>query len=512
MVSKKRSRLVVLAFAAAAATALAGCSSSAGATSGSTDSGQLVIASPTASQGWSGDSCVSDLQTNGMVYDSLLRIKTPGGNGLAPGLAKSYSYDAATHVYTFNLRPNATFSNGSPVTAADVVFSMNQWRAGKVSGSYYATIGSETAVSKDVVTVQMKQADTFLPKLLTWCTSTIYPNNFAGETSKAFFAKPIGAGPYKVVSSADLTGPSEVLTLAPNPHFYGWTSKNHGIKQVVVKTISDASQRAVQFKAGDIDIIEGVDSATEAAIGAKNVVRAKPDQMNAILANLKSGPTADPDVRAAIADAIDRKAIASALDDGSEPATGVLPVNVPGSTPPTHPYVTDVPAAKALMKKSKYPNGVTISYLYDPSDKAADTTAQILVSQLKKIGITLKLVTSDSNTVTSRQGSGNFQLSTAGASAISPTIFDPISYYQAAAYPYSGADMSVINKVFLDGTATTSLTQQKADAREFQDDALKQNALIGVVNARASWAVQPRVKGFEALQYGFFYADSLTVN
>ena len=467
-----------------------------------------MIASPSASQGWEGDKCVSDLQTNAMVYDSLLRIKTPDGNGVAPGLAKSYSYDAATHTYTFTLRPNAKFSNGSTVTAADVVWSIGQWRTGKVSGSYYATIASEKAESPSVLTVHMKQPDTFLPNLLTWCTSTIYPKNYGGQSKEAFFQKPVGAGPFTVQSDTDLTGPSEVLNLVPNPHFYGGPPT---IKSVVVKTIPDASQRAVQFKAGDVDIIEGVDSATAAAVGAHAVVRAKPDQLQGVLANLKSGPTTDPKLRAAIAKAIDRRALAAALADGSIPATGMLPVNVPGSTPPTTPYSFDVAGAKKLMAGSKTPNGVTLSYLYDPSDKSADTAAQIMASDLKQIGVNLKLVTTDGNTLITRQSESNFQLTTSGASAISPTVFDPVSYYQAAAYPYSGADMTVINKEFLAGTATTSLTAQQAAARAIQDDALKQNALIGVYNGCASWAVQPYLKGFTALQYGFFYADPLTV-
>lgn len=509
MVSKLRARILIPALVVASVLALAGCSGG-GATTAATAADphptELVIASPSASQGWEGDKCISDLQTNGMVYDSLLRIKTPSGDGVAPGLAKSYSYDAAKRTYTFTMRPDAKFSNGSPVTAADVAWSIDQWRAGKVSGSYYAAIASEKVVSDSVVTVTMKQPDTFLPNLLTWCTSTIYPKDYAGQTAKAFFAKPIGAGPYAVSSDTDLTGPSEVLNLVPNKYFY---AGKPSFKSVVIKTIGDASQRAVQFKSGSVDIIQGVDSATAQAVGAKAVQRAKPDQLQGVLANLKKGPTTDPNLRAAIAKAIDRPTLAKALSDGSIPATGMLPVNVPGSTPPTTPYSYDLAGAKALMAKSKTPSGLTLTYLYDPSDKSGDTAAQIIVSDLKKIGITVKLVTTDGNTLYTRQANGDFQLTTSGASAISPTIFDPISYYQAAAYPYSGADMTVIDKQFLAGTATTSLTEQEAAARAVQDDGLRQNALIGVYNAPASWAVQPWLSGFLPLQYGFFYADAV---
>lgn len=139
-------RLRAVAWTLPLALAVAGCAtakSSTGSKAASPRPGDLVIASPSASQGWEGDKCVSDLQTNGMVYDSLLRIKTPAGDGVAPGLAKSFSYDATKHTYTFEMRPDAKFSSGAPVTAADVVWSIDQWRKGPVSGSYYATIKSE---------------------------------------------------------------------------------------------------------------------------------------------------------------------------------------------------------------------------------------------------------------------------------------------------------------------------------------------------------------------------------
>lgn len=509
-------RLRAVAWTLPLALVIAGCataksSTATGGKAASPRPGDLVIASPSASQGWDGDKCVSDLQTNGMVYDSLLRIKTPAGDGVAPGLAKSFSYDATKHTYTFEMRPDAKFSSGAPVTAADVVWSIDQWRKGPVSGSYYATIKSERAVSTSVLEVQMKQPDTFLPNLLTWCTSTIYPKDYAGQTAAAFFKKPIGAGAFEVASFTDPTGPSEVIALVPNPHFYGWPGGKPTLKTVTVKTVTDPSQRAVQFKSGNIDIIQGVDFATEQAIGKRAVVRAVPDTIASILVNIKRGPLRDPNLREAISKAIDRKAMASALSDGSEPATGMLPTNVPGATPPTTPYSYDLAGAKAALAKSSSAGGVTLTYLYDASDKALDTSAQILVAQLAKINVRVKLVTTDGNTVTSRESTGDFELGTSTASAISPTIFDPVSYIQAAPYPYAGASMTVIDKAFLTGTAATDPSAQQAQARAIQDDGLRQNVLIGMYNSTASWALQSWVKGFTPLQYGFFYADPVSV-
>src|SRR4051812_34017451 len=220
-----RSRTLTSLTVVALAAALSACGNSGGGGGGSTASprpADLVVARATSSQGFEGGKCISDLQTGPWVYDTLLRIKTPEGDGVVGGIAKDYSFDTATKTYTFNLRPDAKFSNGDPVTADDVVFSIDQWRNGPVSGSYYATIASQKAVSDDVVEVTMTQQDSFLPALLTWCTSTIYPKDFAGQPKDEFFKKPIGAGAFSVDSFSDLTGPSESIKLVPNKYFYGY--------------------------------------------------------------------------------------------------------------------------------------------------------------------------------------------------------------------------------------------------------------------------------------------------
>jgi len=365
-------------------------------------------------------------------------------------------------------------------------------------------------VSEDVVEVTMTQQDSFLPALLTWCTSTIYPKDFAGQPKEQFFEKPIGAGAFAVDSFSDLTGPAESIKLVPNEHFYGYGDGEPPLESLTLQTIADTSQRALQFRSGNVDIIEGVDSATEDQIGSDFVQRAKPDPIEMILVNTASGPLEDPNLRKAISLGVDREALAEALGDGSLPATGMLPINVPGATPPTEPYTYDPDAAKAALAESSSAGGVSLTYLYDAADKQLDTSAQILKDQLGQIGIELDLQTADNTTVQSRLSNGDFELSSFRATAISPTIFDPISFFEAVIYPWAGADVDVIGEQFRAGTATQDLAEQEAAARAVQDDAQEQNAVIGLYNAAYSWAVQDWVDGFAPLQYGYVYGEELS--
>lgn len=509
----RRPASLVLAGLAAFATALTLSACSPGGGSGqSSHPGEIVWARDSAIDGWEGDQCIANSgPTNAIVFDSLLRIQTPDGSGFAPGLASEWSYDEAAHTYRFVLQDDAAFSNGDPLTADDVVFSFEEWKAGPINGVLYSTVDTVTAVSDSEVEVVMTGPDTFLPALLTWCNSTIYPVDFAGMDRDEYFAKPIGAGPFAVESWSDPSGSTESITLVPNEHFWGWGPDGPTASKLTIEAISDANQRALQFQSGAVDILEKVDEATAAQLDADRVVYTDPAVSLHILTNTVDGPASDPLVRAAISKAIDRDAIAAALGQGTLPATGILAPSIPGMTEPTEPYSFDLDEAQALMAQSGSPDGLSIGYLYDVGDREADVIAQILVTQLAQIGIDLKLEPTDAATQSSRLADGDFELADGAAGAISPTIFDPIGYMMAVSFVYTGTDTSVITENYFAGTSTNDEAVVEQAVRAIQDDALQSNAIIGVVDVSRNWAAQERVQGFAPLQYRIFYADQLSL-
>ncbi|PVZ95378.1 hypothetical protein DDQ50_02340 [Amnibacterium flavum] len=509
----RRTVLLTIALAASTAIALTSCASGGG--GGSSDSasphpGTVVWARPAAIDGWEGDKCISSSgPTNAVVFDSLLRIQTPDGSGLVPGLASEWSYDESTYTYDLTIRDDAAFSNGDPVTADDVIFSFDEWKAGPISGILYASVASVTAVSDKEVQVVMAQPDTFLPNLLAWCNSNVYPADFAGMSRDDYFANPIGAGPYVVSDWSDPGGTTESISLVPNEHFWGWEGETPAVTELTIETIVDPSQRALQFQSGDIDILEQVDQATVAQIGEDHAVPTLPSINIGIVANTLAGPASDPVVREAISKAIDRDSIAGALGGGTEAATGILPINVPGTAEPTEPYTFDLDAAKDLMASSGSPDGLSMRYMYDPSNADSDTTAQILVTQLAEIGIDLELEPTDTATMNGRLADGDFDLARSGAGAISPTIFDPIGLILATSYVYSGVDATVMTDNFVTGTSTTDDAVVEQAVVAIQDDALKQNGYIGVIDLATNWAAQSYITGFVPIQYMVYYTDKL---
>jgi peptide/nickel transport system substrate-binding protein len=456
---------------------------------------------------WEGDRCSSSVPTNLMVFDSLLRISADGLS-VGPGLAESYSYDDTRHVYTLKLRREATFSNEQPVTADDVVFSVKTWKAGELSNAYYKTIKSARALEDHTVEIAMAQADTFLPALLTWCTSNIYPKNFAGQAAKEYYAEPIGAGPFMIASTEDLGGVNEEVDLIRNPHYWGADSlKLDGLKIV---TVSDANQRVLRFQSGELDLVEGIDDAEMQQIGEDKIDLTTPQIWRGIALNTRKDALADPQVRKAISLAIDRDAIVSALAKGTEVAPGILPTNLPDVVPPTEPNRYDPDAARAILAASPVTNPLT--YLYNPNEAAPTTIANVVADQLSQVGITVKLTGADAATMRTLADSGvDWDLSAAGMSGISPSAFDPASLLVAEYYPKTGASTKVLDKQMALGMSASEAAAREAAVLAIQNDGMAQAAVIGIAVGPQVYGVQERVHDLLLLPEQLWYPDGVAL-
>ena len=207
--SKIRSSVIRAAVAATAcALALAGCSSSSPGAKGT--SGAASSAAPTAGgtlhvvraesfDGWDPDasSAYSSYQTVYAVLEPLVRFGSDG-RALEPGIATKWSYDKAATSWTFTLRDDVTFSDGAPLTSADVAFSAKVWADGPNFGSLYAGIKAVKTPNPTTVVFEMATPNTSLPVLMSWSSSAVYPKDFGGRTAKDFYAKPLGAGAFIV--------------------------------------------------------------------------------------------------------------------------------------------------------------------------------------------------------------------------------------------------------------------------------------------------------------------------
>jgi hypothetical protein len=157
-----------------------------------------------------------DIYTLNQIFEPLF-ITNPNGT-LAPWLAKSFTTSSNHLTWTFNLRPGVKFSDGKPLTADDVVFSIKREAAnsdGPLSFLDFA-IKSVTAKGSSTVVIKLKTPWAPFESDMSVFANAILPANFGGKSEKAFFESPIGTGPFTLASWT----PDSNLTLKANPSYW----------------------------------------------------------------------------------------------------------------------------------------------------------------------------------------------------------------------------------------------------------------------------------------------------
>jgi peptide/nickel transport system substrate-binding protein len=291
------------------------------------------------------------------VHDALVR-PMPGG-ALTPNLAESWSESRDHLTYTFNLRQNARFHNGEPVTAEDVKFSFERYR-GASATLLKSKVKEVQAVSPSQVRIVLKEP---WPDFMTFYGTTatgagwIVPKKYVEKLGEDGFLKaPVGAGPYKVVSLK----PGVELVLEA---FEGYWRKAPSVKRLVMRSIVDEATRAAALRAGEVDIAYLLTGPTAESIqklsGYKVVAPLLsgafwlelPDQWD------PKSPWAERRVRLAASHAIDRAAVNKAETLGFSRLTGNMVPRIFQFAVPYEPPAYDPDRAKKLMAEAGYANG-----------------------------------------------------------------------------------------------------------------------------------------------------------
>jgi peptide/nickel transport system substrate-binding protein len=254
MIRGSRSRLLSAGFVALALTATACGGSNSSASGGSNGSGTLntlVLANAVKVDTLDpeANSVNESIWLDQNLYSRLLQPNSTG-TGLLPDLASSWSVSKNGLTYTFHLRPNAEFSNGMPVTAADVVYSIQRSRAYKGGWGFLLTaVKTITAPDAHTVVITLSQPHAPLLADLAMYAYSVVPESLVKAQGEAFFTHPVGSGPFMVTAY----NPDTEVDLARNPHFYGTKPK---ISKVRVLIVPNDNTRVLMLESKKVDVIE----------------------------------------------------------------------------------------------------------------------------------------------------------------------------------------------------------------------------------------------------------------
>ena len=327
-------------------------------------------------------------------WDSL--VESRDGGKLDPALAKSWkALDDKT--WEFKLRDDVKWQDGTPFTADDIVYSFT--RARNVPGTVASYTGAlrtvESTTAQDPHTVIVK-TNTPNPMLPLDIASIYVVSKHVGEKSKTEDYNAgramIGTGPYKFMSYV----PGDRSVFEVNPNYYGpkpiWD-------KVVYRYINNGAARTAALLSGDVDVIDKV-AVTDveklsktSSVGVFTYpglrvfllqpnVTAKPNEY--ITDNdgkpLDKNPLAERKVREALSVAINRKAIADRILQGTVTvANQWMPKDSFGFNPDIPEIGYSVEQAKKLLAEAGYPQGFQIT-IHVPGDRypqAAETVQAV---------------------------------------------------------------------------------------------------------------------------------------
>ncbi len=335
-----------------------------------------------------------DIYTLDKILEPLY-VTDPAGQ-LVPWLATGYKVSTDHRTFTFALRPGVKFSNGKPLVADDVVFSINRTRkdaAGPLSFLDYAISDIE---AKGTGTVVFQLSQPWAPFLsdLSVFANAVLPADFAGQSEKEFFSAPVGTGPFTL---AGFTPDANSLTLKANPNY--WQAGKPYLDSVEFVYVDNDNQRVLQIQGGQVDIIDTVPPANVASLKASsnlNVDLFPAWQVDLLVMNERLPQFADRHVRRAITYAIDRPALVHAASFGTaKPGGSFFPPSLQYYAAGTPVLTYSLAQAKAELAQSKFPKGFSTKLLIDGGVQKWVTFAQIIKAQLQTIGITVEITALD---------------------------------------------------------------------------------------------------------------------
>lgn len=282
----------------------------------------------------------SDRDLTSLVYSGLLRA-TPGGD-YESDLAQSYTVSPDGKSYTFTLRPNATFHNGMPVTADDVVFTVNKTQDGILKSPLKANWDGVSVAAIDAHTVQFTLKSPYAP-FVENLTMGILPKALWQNVTDDEFSfsnlntQPVGSGPFKVADIArNASGIPASYTLVP---FNKYSLGAPYLSTLTLKFYQNETALVAGLKSGDIDAASGISPTDVATLSLPQSVvgKAPLNRVFGVFFNQNQSPVLrDHDVRQALEDAVDRNALLTKVLGGYGTAlTGPVPPSLIGGNAST---------------------------------------------------------------------------------------------------------------------------------------------------------------------------------
>ncbi len=432
------------------------------------------------------------------VFNTLVTVDE--NLNIVPSLAESWDVSDDGLTWTFNLRQDVTFHDGSEFTADDVKYSYERILDPEVgSGASWRLAGVESIDVVDDYTVAINLDAPYpglLAKLGGYKGMAIVPQGVEGLDRT-----PVGTGPFRFIEYV----PGDRVVLARNEDY--WETDADGtplpyLDEVVFRPIPDETVKLTNLQTGEVDWTDSL----------------PPQQVNAIASagevvvdlvtggdywylglNLDREPLDDPLVRQALNYAINKADVAAAARwDTALPSDNPIPENSVWYSG-YEPYAYNPDRARELLAEAGYADGFELELM--PSSEYEETVraAQVVQAQLADVGITASIRTLEWGTWLEEEAAGNFDIYIGGwIGNIDPDDYFYAQHHTGEIFNFTGYSNPELDALLEQGRSEADPEVRKGIYDQVQQIVIDESPYVYLYIPATVNAWQPNVHGVQA--------------
>lgn len=430
------------------------------------------------------------------VLEGLLQLDTEGVARAA--LAESWTPSADGRVWTFKLRQNVKFHDGTDFTADDVKFTLERILNPETRSPQRGLLSQiSTVEAVDRHTVRITTRAAFTPILTALAQAAyILPRAYHTRVGREFARRPVGTGPYKWVEWI----PDERIVLEANPDYY---SGRPSMDRVQFRFIPEASVRLAELESGGTDLIAGIPAQDLRRLRVSLLVdlhEVVGTNYRLMAFNTSVKPYDDIRVRQAIAHAVDKKKIIDVVwKERGAMAEGPIPPTSWAYDDRFKGLGFNLNRAKQLMAEAGHASGFEMNYLIQETEEVRQE-APLLIDMLKQINITMKVTSVDFPTLLDRLLKTNYDVLRVGWTT-SPEpdslLYSPFHTSAIGGFNFTKYRNPRVDELLDRGRTVTNQGARVRIYRDAERMIVQDAPMVFIFHERRMYATRKAVQGFK---------------
>ena len=453
---------------------------------------------------------------------------------IVPALARYWEISSDGKTYTFELRPNARFHNGEPVTAEDCVYSFQRLLTPGLNETNYhyftRIVGAEefragranTVAGLEAIderTFQIRFTTPFVPALsvLSMYSSKILPKKELLAKGDDFFQAPIGTGPFQfshwIGEEEDpaipfFQGVPQGIRLDANAHYFEGRPK---LDAVIFRAIWNAPKAKEEKPLNEL--VDCIEAPIDEYYDWVRVETDKLLALNYYILPSRVPPYNDARVRRAINFALDKRSLldASRFTAGTPAATGIVPPGIPGFFPMGAAYGHNMEKSVRLLAEAGYPEGQglpPLEVIVFGRDPLSEARQNCVAACMSRIGVDVKpfnvkrVLALDDAAIRDRP-----VLLYNGwvADFPDPDNFLRVLFHSTSPMNRSGYSNPEVDRLLDLAWSETSYKERNDIYRRIEKMILHDSPIVPLDYDRSRFLVRPNVRGFSLSPMGYPY-------